>query len=142
MRWRIAVLVSAAIAISYLDRQTLPVAVNAIGKDIPLSNQQFSTLQSAFLFSYAFMYAGGGKLIDASGNACRVHRDHDLLVAGLRESCSGLELRNACGEPVLAWHGRRRWLSRGNKGRRGMVSNRSSARLRWASSTRERPLEP
>ena len=67
MRWRIAILVSAAIAISYLDRQTLPVAVNAIGKDIPLSNQQFSTLQSAFLVSYAFMYAGGGKLIDVLG---------------------------------------------------------------------------
>ena len=67
MRWRIAVLVSAAIAISYLDRQTLPVAVNAIGKDIALSNQQFSTLQSAFLFAYAFMYAGGGKLADALG---------------------------------------------------------------------------
>jgi MFS transporter, ACS family, hexuronate transporter len=67
VRWRIAVLVSAAIAISYLDRQTLPVAVNAIAKDIPLSNQQFSTLQSAFLFSYAFMYAGGGKLTDALG---------------------------------------------------------------------------
>jgi ACS family hexuronate transporter-like MFS transporter len=59
--------VSAAIAISYLDRQTLPVAVNAIGKDIALSNQQFSTLQSAFLFAYAFMYAGGGKLTDALG---------------------------------------------------------------------------
>ena len=67
MRWRIALLVSAAIAISYLDRQTLPVAVNAISKDIPLSNQQFSTLQSAFLFSYAFMYAGGGRLTDALG---------------------------------------------------------------------------
>ena len=65
--WGIAVLVSAAIAISYLDRQTLPVAVNAIAKDIPLSNQQFSALQSTFLFSYAFMYAGGGKLVDALG---------------------------------------------------------------------------
>jgi ACS family hexuronate transporter-like MFS transporter len=60
-------LVSAAIAISYLDRQTLPVAVKAIGKEIALSNQQFSTLQSAFLFAYAFMYAGGGKLTDALG---------------------------------------------------------------------------
>ncbi len=66
-RWRVAVLVSAAIAISYLDRQTLPVAVKAIGKDIPLSNEQFSMLQSTFLFSYAFMYAGGGKLTDALG---------------------------------------------------------------------------
>jgi len=66
-RWRIAFLVSAAIAISYLDRQTLPVAVNAIAKDIPLSNEQFSGLQSAFLFSYAAMYVGGGKLTDATG---------------------------------------------------------------------------
>ena len=66
-RWRIAVLVSAAIAISYLDRQTLPVAVKAIARDIPLSNEQFSYLQSAFLLAYALMYAGGGKLADALG---------------------------------------------------------------------------
>jgi MFS transporter, ACS family, hexuronate transporter len=67
LRWRIAILVSAAIAISYLDRQALPVAVKAITKTIPLSNEQFSKLQSAFLFSYAFMYVGGGKLADALG---------------------------------------------------------------------------
>ena len=67
MRWRIAYLVSAAIAISYLDRQTLPVAVQAISRDIPITNAQFSALQSAFLFSYALMYAGGGKLVDTLG---------------------------------------------------------------------------
>jgi ACS family hexuronate transporter-like MFS transporter len=67
LRWRIAILVSVAIAISYLDRQTLPVAVQVITKTIPLSNEQFSELQSAFLFSYAFMYAGGGKIADALG---------------------------------------------------------------------------
>lgn len=67
MRWRIAILISAAIAISYLDRQTLPVAIKAISRDIPLTNEQFSTLQSAFLFAYAFMYAGGGKLVDLLG---------------------------------------------------------------------------
>ncbi len=67
MRWRIAILISAAIAISYLDRQTLPVAVKAISRDISLTNEQFSTLQSAFLFAYAFMYAGGGKLVDLLG---------------------------------------------------------------------------
>jgi ACS family hexuronate transporter-like MFS transporter len=67
VRWRVAILVSVAIAISYLDRQTLPVAVQAISKDIPLSNGQFSALQSAFLFSYALMYAGGGKLVDLLG---------------------------------------------------------------------------
>jgi ACS family hexuronate transporter-like MFS transporter len=67
LRWRIAILISAAIAISYLDRQTLPVAVKAISRDIPLTNGQFSALQSAFLFSYALMYAGGGKLVDILG---------------------------------------------------------------------------
>jgi MFS transporter, ACS family, aldohexuronate transporter len=67
LRWRIAILVSAAIAISYLDRQTLPVAIKAISKDIPLTNEQFSYLTDAFLFAYAFMYAGGGKLADALG---------------------------------------------------------------------------
>jgi len=69
VRWRIAILVSAAIAISYLDRQTLPVAVKAISQDIALTNGQFSALQSAFLFSYALMYAGGGKLVDLMGTS-------------------------------------------------------------------------
>jgi ACS family hexuronate transporter-like MFS transporter len=68
LRWRIAILVSAAIAISYLDRQTLPVAVKAIDQDIPLTNEQFSALQSAFLFAYALMYAGGGRLVDLLGS--------------------------------------------------------------------------
>jgi MFS transporter, ACS family, aldohexuronate transporter len=67
VRWQLAILVSIAIAISYLDRQTLPVAVHSISKDIPLSNAQFSALQSAFLLSYALMYAGGGKLVDVLG---------------------------------------------------------------------------
>jgi MFS transporter, ACS family, aldohexuronate transporter len=60
-------LVSAAIAISYLDRQTLPVAINAIQQEIPISNTAFSQLQAAFLIAYAVMYAGGGKLIDVLG---------------------------------------------------------------------------
>jgi len=67
IRWRIAILVSTAIAISYLDRQTLPVAVKAIEQDIPLTNEQFSLLQTAFLVTYAFLYAGGGRLLDRWG---------------------------------------------------------------------------
>src|SRR6266545_6067105 len=67
LRWRIAILISVAIAISYLDRQTLPVAIKAIEQDIPVSNQQFSLLQTAFLLTYALMYAGGGRLMDLLG---------------------------------------------------------------------------
>jgi ACS family hexuronate transporter-like MFS transporter len=67
IRWQIALLVAMAIAISYLDRQALPVAIKAIAVDIPVSNEQFSQLQSAFLLAYAVMYAGGGKLMDVLG---------------------------------------------------------------------------
>src|SRR5690348_9114191 len=67
LRWRIALLLSSAIAISYFDRQTLPVAIAAIQREIPVTNTQFSQLQAFFLIAYAVMYAGGGKLIDAVG---------------------------------------------------------------------------
>jgi ACS family hexuronate transporter-like MFS transporter len=67
LRWRLAILISAAIAVSYFDRQTLPVAIHAIQREIPISNTQFSRLQAAFLVAYALMYAGGGKLIDVLG---------------------------------------------------------------------------
>jgi len=67
LRWQIAAILSAAIAISYLDRQSLSVAVAAIQRDIPLTNTEFSQLQAAFLLAYAVMYAGGGALVDALG---------------------------------------------------------------------------
>jgi len=41
-QWYFVALVTAAIAISYFDRQTLPVAISAIQRMIPLNNQQFS----------------------------------------------------------------------------------------------------
>jgi ACS family hexuronate transporter-like MFS transporter len=67
LRWQMALLISSAIAISYFDRQTLPVAIAAIQREIPMSNTQFSQLQAMFLVAYALMYAGGGKLVDALG---------------------------------------------------------------------------
>jgi ACS family hexuronate transporter-like MFS transporter len=67
LRWRIVLLVCAAIAISYLDRQALPVAIAAIQRDIPLTNTEFGALSSMFLLAYAVMYAGGGALIDRLG---------------------------------------------------------------------------
>ena len=67
LRWQMAILITAAIAISYFDRQTLPIAIHAIQKEIPVSNGQFSHLQAAFLAAYALMYAGSGKLMDVLG---------------------------------------------------------------------------
>lgn len=66
-RWYFVALVTAAIAISYFDRQTLPVAISSIERTIPLSDQQFSWLQFAFLIPYAVMYAAGGRLLDTIG---------------------------------------------------------------------------
>src|ERR1700742_4020929 len=66
-RWQLAAIVTAAIAISYLDRQSLPVAIAAIQRDIPLTNTEFGALTSTFLLAYALMYAGGGALIDRLG---------------------------------------------------------------------------
>jgi MFS transporter, ACS family, hexuronate transporter len=65
--WGIAALVSVAIAISYLDRQTLPWAIKAIQADIPITNQTKAALDSAFLVTYGLMYLGGGWLIDRLG---------------------------------------------------------------------------
>jgi MFS transporter, ACS family, hexuronate transporter len=66
-QWHFVVLVTAAIAISYFDRQTLPVAISAIERAIPLSDQQFSWLQFAFLIPYAVLYAAGGRMLDIVG---------------------------------------------------------------------------
>lgn len=67
LRWKMALLITAAIAISYFDRQTLPIAIQAIQQEFPVTNTQFSHLQAAFLAAYALMYAGSGKLIDVLG---------------------------------------------------------------------------
>jgi ACS family hexuronate transporter-like MFS transporter len=66
-RWSIAIVVTAAIAISYFDRQTLPVAIDAIRGSFEVSDGAYSRLASAFYLAYALMYLGGGRLIDAIG---------------------------------------------------------------------------
>jgi ACS family hexuronate transporter-like MFS transporter len=66
-QWPLAILVSVAIAISYLDRQTLPIAIGAIGEEIPISNTVKAFLDSAFLVTYGLMYVGGGRLVDVLG---------------------------------------------------------------------------
>ena len=67
LRWYFVGLVTVAIAISYFDRQTISVAIRAIQGAIPISEQQFSWLQTAFLLSYAALYALGGRMVDRLG---------------------------------------------------------------------------
>ena len=67
LRWWIAGLLACAAALSYLDRQSFPVASIEIQKHIAVSDQQYSVLQMLFLLAYSVMYAGGGKIADWLG---------------------------------------------------------------------------
>lgn len=67
LAWSIAILISAGIAVSYLDRQTLPWVIKAVQADFPISNQVKAVLDSAFLVTYGLMYLGGGWLLDRIG---------------------------------------------------------------------------
>jgi ACS family hexuronate transporter-like MFS transporter len=92
-RWRIAALVACAITLSYFDRQTLPVAITASQRDIPISNTGFSNLPAAFLVSYAILYALGGKLMDVLGT----RRGFLLIMLWWSFACAA-----TAGPPVLA----------------------------------------
>jgi len=91
--WKITLLIAAAIAISYFDRQTLSVAIAAIQRDIPIDNTQFSQLQAAFLVAYALMYAGGGKLIDVLGT----RKGFAVVMVWWSLACAGHGLANGFG---------------------------------------------
>src|SRR6185503_17523667 len=66
-RWAIALMITVAISISYLDRQTLPWVIKNIQADIPIGHQVKAFLDSAFLATYGLMYLGGGWLLDRIG---------------------------------------------------------------------------
>lgn len=83
-RWSIALLVSLAIAISYLDRQTLPIAIGEIQRDFPISNSVKAFLDSAFLLSYGAMYVGGGRLLDVLGT----RRGFLIIMVGWSLACA------------------------------------------------------
>lgn len=66
-RWWIVGLIALATAISYLDRQNLPVAVSEIRKTIQISDGEYGVINSLFLLAYGTMYAIGGRLLDILG---------------------------------------------------------------------------
>jgi len=67
LRWWIAGMLAVATALNYLDRQSFPVVVRVVQRDIPISDREYSALQSVFLLAYSLMYAGGGRMVDRLG---------------------------------------------------------------------------
>jgi ACS family hexuronate transporter-like MFS transporter len=67
LRWYIAVLLCLATELNYLDRQTLSVLADTIQRELNLTTIDYSHITSAFLVSYAVMYAVSGRVIDIVG---------------------------------------------------------------------------
>jgi ACS family hexuronate transporter-like MFS transporter len=67
VRWWIAGLLALATALNYLDRQSFPVVVGEIKKEVPITTEQYARLGSLFLLAYAVMYAVGGRIMDWLG---------------------------------------------------------------------------
>ena len=67
LRWKVAVLLTIATAINYLDRMTLPLVISELQKKFGITEGQFAALNSLFLLAYAIMYAGGGRIADLLG---------------------------------------------------------------------------
>jgi ACS family hexuronate transporter-like MFS transporter len=67
LRWYIAGLLCCSTALNYLDRNTLSVLVGTIQHELHFDDRAYAHINSWFLFSYAFMYAVSGRLLDLVG---------------------------------------------------------------------------
>ena len=67
VRWWIAGLLALATALNYLDRQSFPVVIGEIKKEVPITTEEYARLGSLFLLAYSVMYAVGGRIMDRLG---------------------------------------------------------------------------
>ena len=66
-RWVVVLLLFAATAISYVDRQVLTVLAPTLRDELNISNTGYASILSAFLLAYTFMQPVTGWLIDRIG---------------------------------------------------------------------------
>jgi len=67
LRWVIVLLLFAATAISYVDRQVLTVLAPTLRDQLQISNTGYASILTAFLLAYTFMQPVTGWLIDRVG---------------------------------------------------------------------------
>lgn len=67
LRWWVVALLFLATVINYVDRQTLSILSTTLRTELHLTEQDYANCVSAFLVSYAVMYAVSGRLIDRVG---------------------------------------------------------------------------
>ena len=68
LRWYIVGMLCLASELNYIDRQTLSVLAQTIQDELHISTTQYADITSAFLGSYAIMYAISGRLVDWLGS--------------------------------------------------------------------------
>jgi ACS family hexuronate transporter-like MFS transporter len=67
LRWWIAGLLFLSTVINYVDRQTLSVLAPVLGRELGISDIEYSNILTAFLAAYTVMYVGSGYLVDRWG---------------------------------------------------------------------------
>jgi len=67
-RWVIIALLFLGTVVNYIDRLAIPVMAPVIKADLALSNVQYATISSSFLFVYALSMFGWGAVFDRLGN--------------------------------------------------------------------------
>ena len=78
LRWYVVGMLCLASELNYLDRQTLSVLAQTIQDDLKISTTEYANITSAFLGSYAVMYAVSGRLVDWLGT----RRSFIIFVSG------------------------------------------------------------
>ncbi len=67
IRWKIAILLCLASALSYIDRNTLAILAPTIQKELNWSDVDYANITALFVLSYTIMYAVSGRIIDRIG---------------------------------------------------------------------------
>ena len=67
LRWKIAILLSLAAGLNYMDRNTLAILIGTIEKELHFTDQDYANITAAFVFSYTIMYAVSGRIVDRIG---------------------------------------------------------------------------
>ena len=66
-RWLVVALLFFATVLNYVDRQTLSILGTTLRSELRLSEKDYANCVTAFLVSYAVMYAVSGRIIDRVG---------------------------------------------------------------------------
>ncbi len=92
-KWFLCLLLFAATALSFLDRQALSVVSPVICNEFHMSNEAYARITTAFLISYSIMFFVGGRLCDLLGT--RLGLGLSVLFWSLASGLHGL-VRSPC----------------------------------------------